>query len=205
MDIVIHSCNEKRNDELLVNIKETNKALTKWANLIVKDARSNAAREFGSDSNLASAIDAEVKASKNSIRISFTPGYATFPDLGVRGNTGILKDGRRSSPYQYRDKMPPISALDTFVLKKLKGLKRNDKGQIMSRKSLKFAVAKNIQKFGIKQTLFFTRPFEKYFKQLPEYITQSFGEDVAKYYVTAFKDSISDQFKIAAQKAKKFN
>lgn len=205
MDTFIHCCNEKRNDELLVNIKETNKALTKWANLIVKDARSNAAREFGSDSNLASAIDSEVKASKNSIRISFTPGYATFPDLGVRGNTGILKDGRRSSPYQYRDKMPPTSALDTFVLKKLKGLKRNEKGQIMSRKSLKFAVAKNIQKFGIKQTLFFTRPFEKYFKQLPEYITQAFGEDVAKYYVTAFKDSVSDQFKIAAEKAKKFN
>jgi len=188
-----------------MNIKETNKALSEWANLIVKDARSNAAREFGSDSNLASAIDSEVKASKNSIKISFTPGYASFVDLGVRGNKGILKDGRRSSPYQYGNKMPPTYALDKWAIKKLPKATRNAKGQFVKRESLKFAIAKNIQQYGIKQTLFFTRPFEKYFKILPKYITQAYGEDVAKYYVTDFKDSISDQFKIAAEKAQKFN
>lgn len=205
MDNVIHSCNEKRNDELLMNIKETNKALTEWANLIVRDARRNAAKEFGSDSNLASAIDKDIKVSKNSIRISFTPGYASFVDLGVRGNKGILKNGKRSSPYEYGDKAPPTYALDKWAIKKLPKATRNDKGQFVKRESLKFAIAKNIQQYGIKQTLFFTKPFEKYFKQLPEYITQAFGEDVAKYYVTAFKDSISDQFKIAAEKAQKFN
>ena len=189
----------------MMNIEKTKKSLEKWADAIVKDAKANAAREFGSDSNLAANLGRDVKVGKNWIKISFFPGYATFPDLGVRGNKGILKDGRRSSPYQYRDKMPPTSALDTFVLKKLKGLKRNEKGQIMSRKSLKFAIAKNIQQYGIKQTLFFTKPFEKYFKQLPEFITASFGEDVAKYYVTSFKDSVSEQFKISQEKAKKFN
>jgi len=205
MDTFIHCCNEKRNDELLVNIKETNKALSEWANLVVKDARSNAAREFGSDSNLATAISKDVKVGKNWIKISFTPGYASFVDLGVRGNKGILKDGRRSSPYQYGDKPPPTYALDKWAIKRLPKSTRNAKGQFIKRESLKFAIAKNIQQFGIKQTLFFTKPFEKYFKILPEYITQAYGEDVAKYYVTAFKDSISDQFKIAAEKAQKFN
>ena len=106
----------------MMNIEKTKKSLEKWADAIVKDAKANAAREFGSDSNLAANLGRDVKVGKNWIKISFFPGYATFPDLGVRGNKGILKDGRRSSPYQYRDKMPPTSALDTFVLKKLKGL-----------------------------------------------------------------------------------
>lgn len=188
-----------------MTIKETNKALNKWAKAIVTDARRNAVKEFGGQSNLAKNLSYKVEAKKNSIMISFFPGYASFVDLGVQGNTGQLKNGKRPSPYKYRDKMPPISALDKWAVRKLKATTRNDKGQFVSRKSLKFAIAKNIQRHGIKQTLFFTKPFEKYFKKLPDYITQSFGEDVAKYYVTAFKDSIKDQFELQAGKTKKSN
>lgn len=187
-----------------MDLKNTNDALNLWAKEIVREAKRNAIKEFGNQSSLPDRLDYDVKTFKNSVKISFFPGYASFVDLGVRGNTGNLDNEKRPTPYKYRDKMPPTYALDKWVLKKFKGQTRNDKGQFVKRSSLKFAIAKSIQQHGIKQTLFFTKPFEKYFKKLPQAITERFGEDVLNYYKTAFKDSIKDQFEISAAKAQKF-
>ena len=184
-----------------MELKNTTEALNRWAKAIVQEARQNAVREFGPKTRLKDKLGYKVKANPNSITIKFFPGYASFVDKGVRGNTGLLKNGRKDSPFQYKDKMPPPAALDQWVIKQdfLKSATR-DKGKFKSRQSLKFAIAKNIQKYGIKQTLFFTTPFDKYFKELPAFITERFGSDVVDYYTTAFKDSITDQFEIQVKK-----
>ena len=58
---------------------------------------------------------------------------------------------------------------------------RTGGGQFRSRESIKFAIAKTIYKRGIKPSLFFTKPFQKYFKDVPQEITDAFGLDVANF------------------------
>jgi hypothetical protein len=47
------------------------------------------------------------------------------------------------------------------IRKGLEGTRDKKTGRFLSRKSLQYAVAKNIFKYGIKPTMFFTKPFEK--------------------------------------------
>ncbi len=42
---------------------------------------------------------------------------------------------------------------------------------------IKFALAAHIQKYGIKPSLFFTKPFEKAFKKLPDVLIDKYGLD----------------------------
>ena len=48
----------------------------------------------------------------------------------------------------------------------------------MSRKSLTFLIARKIFFEGIQPSLFFTRPFNKYFKTLPEEMIEKYGLDM---------------------------
>jgi hypothetical protein len=66
---------------------------------------------------------------------------------------------------------------------------RNDKGQFISRSSLKFAIARSIYQKGIKASLFFTKPFERAFKDLPKEITEGFSLDVKEFLTTTLKDN----------------
>ena len=57
-------------------------------------------------------------------------------------------------------------------------LKRSYMRRFLSRKSLQYAVATNIFKYGIKPSMFFTKPFERAFKNLPPELQDSFGIDI---------------------------
>ena len=83
--------------------------------------------------------------------------------------------------------MPPTKALDKWIVKK--GLApRNEKGQLLSRKGLKFAIARKIYINGIKPSLFFTKPFEKYYKKLPNQLLEKYGLDLDKFMEFSLKD-----------------
>jgi hypothetical protein len=72
--------------------------------------------------------------------------------------------------------MPPPSKLDKWIVRK--GIApRNVAGKFQSRKGLQFAIAKSIFKYGIKPSLFFTKPFEKAFKKLPDVLIDKYGLD----------------------------
>ena len=83
--------------------------------------------------------------------------------------------------------MPPPSSFDQWVIRKggfnktirdVKGrfVKRSVKS-VGFRKSLTFLIARSIFSRGIKPTLFFTKPFTKYFNELPEQIAVAYGKD----------------------------
>ena len=70
---------------------------------------------------------------------------------------------------------------------KIKGIRpqiRDKKGRFVSRKGLQFAIANSIYKKGIKPSLFFTKPFEKAFKNLPKELVESFALDVEQLIKT---------------------
>ena len=116
-----------------------------------------------------------VKKVGNNLILTITMDeYGKFQDRGVSGTKK-----KYDTPYKYTTKMPPPKAFSQWVVRKgLEGTRDKKTGRFLSRKSLQYAVAKNIFKFGIKPSMFFTKPFEKGFKNLPEELQEAFIIDI---------------------------
>jgi hypothetical protein len=115
--------------------------------------------------------------------------YGFFQDRGVKGK----EKGKSLSGFKYKDKAPPPKAFDKWAIKKLPKATRNSKGQFVSRKSLTFALSRYIYKNGIKPTLFFTKPFEKHFKRLPEEIIEKYKLDIEKLFNQIESTNLKDK------------
>ena len=108
--------------------------------------------------------------------------YGLFQDKGVSG-----KRKKYKTPYTYKSKMPPPKKLDKWIVRK--GIApRNEKGQLMTRKSLQFVIARGIYFNGIKPSLFFTKPFDKAFKRMPNELIQKYGLDVDNFLEHTLKE-----------------
>jgi hypothetical protein len=75
--------------------------------------------------------------------------------------------------------MPPPKAFDKWIIKR--GLAPRENGKFVSRDSIKFAIAKSVQKNGIRKTEFFTKPFTKAYDKLPEEILIAYGLDLETF------------------------
>ena len=164
--------------------KETYKYLKKFRDDVVKQARANLTRAGKKSSGkLYESIDGEVEVMDNSIGIYFDmEQYGAFQDQGVNGV-------QRSwgAPYSFKAKMPPMSKLDKWIVRK--GIAPKDKGgRFVKRKSLQFLIARSIFRKGIKPSLFFTKAFEKAYKKLPNELIDKYGLDVEELVTTALKE-----------------
>jgi len=166
---------------------ETQKALIKFRDTIVNEAKANL-KSMGKDSTgkLSKSITGQVKEMPNSISMYFQiETYGYFQDVGV---SGIKK--KYNTPFSYTTKMPPPSKLDKWIVRK--GIApRDKKGKLMSRKGLQFAIARGIFMNGIKPTLFFTKPFEKAFKKLPDTLITKYGLDAEQLFDSIMKETIT--------------
>jgi hypothetical protein len=157
-------------------MSERLKALEKFRDLVVAEAKANLQR-MGKNSSgkLSNSIKGEVKEMPNSIGIYFEMDpYGNFQDKGVSGT-----ERKFDTPYSYTTKMPPPSKLDKWIVKR--GIApRNVTGQFQSRKGIQFAIARSIFKYGIKPSLFFTKPFEAAYKTLPDTLIDKYGLDAEK-------------------------
>jgi len=164
-----------------MQLKETQKALNTFAKYVIQQSRSNLTKgKKNASKELYNSLDSDVKVSKNSFQLSFLmEDYGVFQDKGVSG-----KEKKYNTPFKYTNKKPPASAFSKWVIRKgLKGV-RDKKGRFVSRKGLQFAIANSIYKKGIKPSMFFTKPFEKAFKNLPKELVESFALDVEKLIKT---------------------
>ena len=95
-------------------------------------------------SNLKDTTTYQIEASENGYEIAFyLANYATFVDKGVNG-----KKQSWGSPYSFKDKMPPPSAFDKWIV--AKGIAPRSKGKFTSREGLKWAIARSVFNNGIK-------------------------------------------------------
>lgn len=156
--------------------EETKKALEELRKYVIQQSRSNLTR-LGKNSSkkLYKSIEGDVEAYPNSIMLSFTmENYGWFQDQGVNG-----KKKKYGAPFSYRDKMPPAKVFDKWIVRR--GIAPRDKnGKFISRKSLKFLIARSIFQNGIKPSLFFTKPFQSALKRLPEDFMKAYGLDMQK-------------------------
>jgi len=156
---------------MLSNVKDE---LNRFAKYVISQSRANLTRgKKNSSKDLYNSLDGEVKVSKNSFELSFLmEEYGVYQDKGV---SGVKK--KYSTPYSYTTKMPPPSKMDKWIVKK--GIAPRDKsGKFISRKSLQFMIARSIFNNGIKPSLFFTKPFEKAFKNLNKDLVEAYKLDV---------------------------
>jgi hypothetical protein len=151
--------------------------LNKFRDYVISQAKANLTRGGKNVSKgLYNSIKGNVKANPNSFEMDFSMDeYGIYQDKGV---SGIKK--KYNTDYKYTNKMPPAKAFDKWVVRK--GLAPREKGKFKSRKSLSFAIARSVYYNGIKPSLFFTKPFEKAIKRLPEDLVEAFGIDAIKLF-----------------------
>lgn len=164
------------------------KALDKFGSLVVDGAQKELKRKKkNASSRLSKSLDYKVKVSKNSFQLDFLmEDYGKFIDKGVKGIGGSKADGSKwkkkrvtNNLYKYKTKKPPASAFNAWTVKR--GIApRDEKGRFTTRKSLQFAIANSVYHTGLETTNFFTKPFEKAFKKLPEELVKAYGLEVDK-------------------------
>lgn len=155
--------------------EELHKALSKFARDVVKQSKRNL-KSKKSTGKLSRSLDYDIKVSKNSFSLDFLmEAYGSFIDKGVSG-----KNKKYNTPFKYKNKRPPSSKFDKWTIRK--GIApRDSEGKFINRKSLNYLIARSIYYNGIKPSLFFTKPFEKAFKNLPDDLIKAYGLEVDEF------------------------
>ena len=175
-------------------MEDTLQALNRFGIKVVNKSKGNLKRKKKKASGkLINSIDYKAKVSKNSFELSFEmEDYWTFVDYGVKGVGGTKADGSSwnrkkvtNSKYKYKKKKPPIMAFNGWTIRK--GIAPRSKGgQFTKRRGLLFAIATSVFHTGLETTSFFTKPFEKEFKRLPDELVKAYAlevEDLLKFTI----------------------
>ena len=170
-------------------------ALNFFGAKVVKDSRAELKRKKkNASSRLSKSIDYDLDTGANSFSLSFSmEDYGEFIDQGVHGVGGTKADGTKwkkkkvfGSSYKYKNKKPPTKAFDSWSVRK--GIApRGKDGKFQSRESLKFALSNAVFHTGLETTHFFTNPFEKAFRSLPDDVVEAYALDVEDLLEFALK------------------
>ena len=164
---------------------ELDKVLNRFAKHVVTQSKANLTRGGKKvSSKLYDSITSELNASKNSFSLSFEmEDYGEFKDQGVKGaNPNLVKGGIQkapNAPFSFKNKRPPSKFISEWA--KAKNIRlRDEKGRYTrgNYDTIGIILAKRIFAQGIKPSLFFTKPFESAFKNLPDELVEAFDLDL---------------------------
>ena len=171
-----------------MQLKETQNALNIFAKYVIEESRKNLINDKKNSSNkLYKSLDSDVKVSKNSFQLSFLmEQYGIFQDKGVRGAGGVRKT---TSKFNRRNNKGKIwkqkGGNSEFSFKEGRKPSVKHFKDWSKRKGLSaYAVREAVFRQGIKPSMFFTKPFEKAFKNLPKELVESFALDVEQLIKT---------------------
>jgi hypothetical protein len=168
----------------MLKTDEVYKYLNNFAKYVIQQSRSNLTKQ-GKNVNkkLYDSLDAEIEVGANSFRLEFLmENYGVFQDQGVSGT-----QRKYDTPFSYKSKMPPAKPITDWVAKKRFQFRKVD-GKFMSYQQTSYLIRSSIFKKGIKPSLFFTKPFEAAFKNLPDELVDKFGLDIEKLIEHSLKD-----------------
>lgn len=154
-------------------------ALEKFAKEVIKQSRSNLTRKDKNvNNNLYNSLAYKLSVGKGSFSLSFEmEKYGDFQDKGVSG-----KEVKYDTDYSFKNKMPPVKPLAEWA--KARGIRlRDDKGRYLkgNYQTIGFLIARSLFKKGIKPSLFFTKPFENRFKQLPDEVVNDYALEIDNF------------------------
>lgn len=163
------------------NLKSVENFLNSFGKEVVTDAKGFLQKDKG-QTKLANTINFNLKEAGDYFIVEFSMAdYGTFVDKGVRGAGGKIPNGKykgswggkrfyrtykgkkKQSPYKFGSGTGPkgglTKALDKWIIKK--GIAPRDKeGKFMSRKAIKFLMARAIYIRGIHGISFFQKALE---------------------------------------------
>ena len=174
----------------MLDREETQKALDRFKTHVVSVSKRNLTKggEYGSYNNtksLYNSIKGVSKVNPNSISLYFEMlDYGLFKDQGVRGKTSSSK--APNSPYKFGSGKGKKGGLTNGIQKWVKQKRfqfRNKDGKFMSYDSTAFLITRSIYHKGTKPSLFFTKPFDKAYKNLPNELIDAYGLDITKNFI----------------------
>ena len=173
----------------MLNIEElfeVKKVLVKFAKRVISRARANLTRNKKNvNKSLYNSLESKIKVSNKGYSLKFLmEDYGIFQDQGVKGANPSLVNGKQKAPnskFSFKSKMPPMQPLADWAKARHIRL-RNAKGQFKkgNYRTLGFILQKRIFAQGIKPSLFFTRPFESAFRDLPDDLSSGLIKDFNK-------------------------
>jgi hypothetical protein len=190
-----------------MQLDETREALNKFAKYVVQQSRSNLTKSGKNVSKeLYNSLGYDLNVSKNSFSLSILmEDYGMFQDKGVKGkdpskvskNAKIKGQQAPNSPYKFGSGNYSgqwssfVGKLEVWAKRKNIRL-RDEKGRFKrgNYKTIAQVIAGNIYNRGIKPSMFFTTPFQKAFKDLPEELILSFGLDLERFIDFTIKDNL---------------
>ena len=172
-----------------MDIDALERYLNSFGKQVVNRAKGNLQKAKGGGTALENSIVFSLIEKGEDLTVRFTmASYGKFIDKGVSGTevTRSFKDYKGEtlkSPFGYRKakghSQPPTKALDKWIVKK--GIAPRDKeGKFMSRKSIKFLIARSIGKKGIQGLSFFQKPLMLGMKQFAPKFGAAIKEDIIK-------------------------
>jgi len=164
-----------------MQLKETQAALRAFGKYVVQQSRTNLTKgKKNVDKTLYDSLGYTMEQVSTGFRLYFEmEDYGMFQDRGVKG----VKGGKSLSGFSYKQSSNLVgmeSKTGTFgkwaATKRIQF--RDKKGRFLSFKQTGFALATIVKNYGIKPSLFFTKPFEKGFKDLPTKLQEQFAIDL---------------------------
>ena len=175
-------------------LSNVEKELKNFAKYVVTKSRMNLrSSDKNSSGKLAKSLDSDVKVSKNSFQLEFVmEEYGIFQDKGVRGKSSSAK--APNSPFRFgtgTGKKGGLSkGINKWVKRKRFQFRDRKSGKFLSYDSTAFLISRSIYHKGIAPSMFFTKPFEKAFKNLDKDIVKAFRLDVEALLETTVKDNL---------------
>ncbi|CAB5218015.1 hypothetical protein UFOVP207_54 [uncultured Caudovirales phage] len=167
----------------MLNVQEE---LDKFKKYVIQQSKSNLSKQDRNvSSKLYNSIKGEAKAMPNSFYINFEmEPYGQFLDQGIKGKNSSSK--APNSPFKFGSgkgkKGGLTQGIDRWVRARRFQFRDKKKGKFLSYESTAFLITRSIYSKGTKPTLFFTKPFNKYFEKLPEELIVKYGLDASELF-----------------------
>ena len=170
--------------------------LENFRDYVIQQARSNLSKlKKNHTRKLYDSITGEIKVMPNSLRLYFDmEEYGFFQDQGVMGAGGVRsttskfkKTDNKGKMWKQKGKGSPFS----FKIGNKPSVKHFT--QWANSKGLSpFAVRESVFRQGISRSLFFTTPFEKAFKNLPDEMIEAYGLEAEETFNTIMEENFKN-------------
>jgi len=170
--------------------------LEQFRDYVIQQARSNLSKlKKNHTRKLYDSIKGEIKVMPNSLRLYFDMSdHGFFQDQGVKGVGGVRATTSKFKRTNNKGKMWKQKGKDSpFSFKKEKKPSVKHFEQWAKSKGLNpFAVRESVFRQGISRSLFFTTPFEKAFKKLPDEMIEAYGLEAEETFDTIMKENFKN-------------
>ena len=171
----------------MTDFKIFKKVLNDFAKLVIKGAKAELKKQGKvSSGQMLKNLDYILKPTEEGFNLSFIDKrdkpIADFVDKGV---SGIVE--KYNTPYSYKPgggpkRKPPPSVLIDWVSQRRFQFRDRKTGKFLSYQQTGFMIRESIYKRGLKPSLFFTKPFNKYFEMLPDQLFEDYAIEIDKFY-----------------------